>query len=67
MRALSGLAGIAVTAGVSLGARLGEAARRVEQLVDELAAADELVTELVAENERLRARLSRLEQWVQVR
>jgi regulator of replication initiation timing len=67
LRALSRLAGIAVTAGVSLSARLGEAARRVEQLVDELAAADELVTELVAENERLRARLSRLERWVQVR
>ena len=48
-------------AGVSVGTGLGEAARRVEQLVDELAAADELVTELVAENERLRTRLSRLE------
>jgi hypothetical protein len=35
------------------------ASRGVASLIDELAAADELITDLVAENEELRARLGR--------
>jgi hypothetical protein len=40
---------------------VGLAAQQVQKLIDELSAADELITELVAENEELRARLARLE------
>lgn len=41
--------------------RLGDAADHVARLVAELAAADELVSELVAENEELRALLTDIE------
>jgi cell division septum initiation protein DivIVA len=40
---------------------VGYAAQQVQTLIDELSAADELITELVAENEELRDRLAGLE------
>lgn len=42
-------------------ANLGSDARAFAGVLSELAAADELITELVAENEALRSRLTRLE------
>jgi hypothetical protein len=45
----------------SRSAAVGYAAQHVQNLIDELSAADELITELVAENEELRARLARLD------
>jgi cell division septum initiation protein DivIVA len=50
-----------VTVVESRSAAVGYAAQQVQKLIDELSAADELITELVAENEDLRARLAGLE------